>query len=392
MNKNKFDYIIVGAGLAGASAIEGIRQVDAQGSVLFIGAESQPPYHRPPLTKGLWSGKKTPEDIFVHKTEFYDAQNVTVRYGARIVSVDTASKSVTDAAATEYGFEKLLLATGGTPNRLSIPGGDLDGIMYYRYLDDYLNLAPLAREGKSALVIGGGFIGTEIAAALTLRNLEITMLFPEKHPCSRIFPRDLGNHILEEYKKRGVTMLTEDVPVAIEKNNAAFRVRTKNGRTLDADIVIAGIGLSPSTELAKTAGLAVADGIAVNSFLQTSHPDMYAAGDNAQFPEHLLHISRRAEHWDSALNQGKHAGKNMAGAREPYTYLSYFFSDLFDFGYEAVGDIDSRLQTRAQWSVKNVKGIVYYTKENKIRGMLMCNEWDKVDYARGMIMSDAPPL
>lgn len=388
MNEKKYDYIIVGGGLAGASAVEGIRERDMKGSILLIGEEPHLPYNRPPLTKGLWTGKKKVEDIFVQKADYYSQQNVEVRRGVKVISIVPETMSVTDNTGAVYGFDKLLLATGGTPNRLRIPGGDLQGILYYRNLEDYLTLEPLAKDGKSVVIIGGGFIGTEIAAALTLRNLKITMIFPEEYPCAKIFPEYLGQSIIYQYRKRGIAVLAGDIPTSIEKNGGMFRIHTKNARVIEADIVVAGIGISPSTELAKIAGLVIGDGVAVNSFLQTSHPDIYAAGDNTQFPQHWLGTTSRVEHWDNALNQGKQAGKNMAGANESYNYLSYFFSDLFDLGYEAVGEIDSRMQTRAEWQEENLKGIVYYLRDNKTRGMLMCNVWDNVEHARSLIIQE----
>ena len=390
MSEKKYDYIIAGGGLAGASAVEGIRERDAKGSILLIGEERHMPYHRPPLTKTLWSGKKQLEDIFVQKEEFYTKQKVTLKRGTKVIAIRPDSKSVTDSTNTTHRFGKLLLATGGMPKRLRIPGGELPGVVYYRYLDDYLDTHPKAQEGKSVVVIGGGFIGTEIAAALTLKKLKVTMVFPASRPCNRIFPDYLGEHILKEYLKRGITVLTGDVPMVIEKKGDAFRVHTKKDNLLEADILIVGIGITPSTELAQKAGLAVADGIMLNSFLQTTHPDIYAAGDNACYPDKWHGAATRVEHWDNALNQGKCAGKNMAGAQEEYTHMPYFFSDLFDFGYEAVGEIDSRLETRAEWQEPNEKGIVYYVKENTIRGVLLCNVWDKVDAARASIRNNEP--
>ena len=390
MNERKYSYVIVGGGLAGASAAEGVREIDKNGPVLIIGEEPSAPYHRPPLTKGLWTGKKKAEDIFVWKDDSLSHLNIEMKLGTKVVSVNPDAKTVTDGAGGTYGFGKLLLATGGTPKRLPVPGGGLSIVSYYRYFEDYVRMRERVQEGKSAIIIGGGFIGTEIAAALSLKNLKITMLFPEDRPCFKVFPDYLGRQILKMYRERGITILTKDTPVRIEKTNNACRVLTKNGLTLSADICIAGIGISPETGLAQSARLATADGIVVNSFLQTSHPDIYAAGDNAAYPEKTLEKTMRYEHWDNALNQGKQAGRNMAGAQEQYTYMPYFFSDLFDFGYEAVGEIDSRLDTRPEWKEENVKGIVYYLKENKIRGVLLCNVWDKVGAARTAIKNNEP--
>jgi NADPH-dependent 2,4-dienoyl-CoA reductase/sulfur reductase-like enzyme len=390
MSETKYSYIIVGGGLAGASAAEGIREIDKSGSVLLVGEEPSTPYHRPPLTKGLWTGKKKVQDIFVWKPDFLSGQNIEMKHSTKIVSVNSDAKTVTDASGISYGFGKLLLATGGAPKKLPVPGGDLPAISYYRFLGDYLKVSEQAKDGKSAIIIGGGFIGTEIAAALVQKKLSVTMIFPEDRPCFRVFPDYLGNHILAMYRERGITVLTHDAPVALEEAHGGILVRTKNGLALAADICIAGLGISPETELARGARLTTADGIEVNSFLQTSHPDIYAAGDNAAYPEKTLGKTMRLEHWDNALNQGKLAGRNMAGAQEQYTYMPYFFSDLFDFGYEAVGEIDSRLQTRAEWKEKNVKGIVYYLIDDRIRGVLLCNTWDKVDAARNSIKNNEP--
>jgi 3-phenylpropionate/trans-cinnamate dioxygenase ferredoxin reductase subunit len=390
MSNKRYSYVIIGGGLAGASAAEGIREIDKKGSVLLIGDEPSKPYNRPPLTKGLWTGKKKVQDIFVWKDDVLSGLNIEMKLGTKIVSINPDAKTVTDASGAAYGFEKLLLATGGAPKRLPLPGGTPAAVTYFRYLDDFVKVNERALAGKSAVIIGGGFIGTEIAAALCQRKLNVTMLFPEDRPCFRVFPEYLAVHILELYRQRGITVLTNDAPVAIEDAKGLCRIRTKNGVVLDADICIAGIGLSPETELAQRARLAVADGIVVNSYLQTSHPDIYAAGDNAAYPEKTLAKTMRFEHWDNALNQGKQAGKNMAGANEHYSYMPYFFSDLFDFGYEAVGEIDSRLTTRPVWQEKNVKGIVYYLKEDKIRGVLLCNVWDKVEAARIAIKNNEP--
>jgi NADPH-dependent 2,4-dienoyl-CoA reductase/sulfur reductase-like enzyme len=389
MTDQAYKYVIAGGGLAGASAVEGIRQRDATGSVLIIGNEPSLPYHRPPLTKGLWSGKKKVEDIFVRNQDYYSTNKVDVKLGVSVSSVHPDARTVTDSAGTRYGFEKLLLATGGTPNRLKIPGGDCAGLFYYRYLEDYRKLTTLVKAGKSAIVIGGGFIGTEMAAALADKKVSVTMLFPESRPCFRIFPDYLGNHISKLFKNHGITMLTDDRPMEIEQGAGSYKIKTEKGKRLEADVVIAGIGISPSIGLAKEAGLAVAQGILVNSFLQTSHPDIYAAGDAAIFPDKSLGTTQRVEHWDNALNQGKHAGTNMAGAQKPYSYMSYFFSDLFEIGYEAVGDIDSRLETHADWKEENVKGVIYFIKEHRIRGVLLCNVWDKVDAARALVQSGA---
>lgn len=387
MTVGHYPYIIIGGGLAGASAVEGIREQDRMGAILLIAAEKHLPYDRPPLTKKLWFGKKTLESIFLHDKAFYDNGAVTLLLGRTVSALDAGSKTVTDDHGSTYGFDKLLLATGGAPRRLSIPGGDLDGICYYRTLDDYLRMRALAAEGRSAVVIGGGFIGAEIAAALTINKVKVTMIFPEPYLVNRVFPAALGMAIQERYREKGVVILNGETPASFSRENGQFVTRTSTGRQLASDMVIVGIGIAPSMTLAQGAGLASGNGIMVNELLQTSHTDVYAAGDNAFFPYQALGKTVRVEHWDNALNQGKAAGRNMAGAAQPYTYMPYFFSDLFEFGFEAVGEVNSDLDIVFDWVKANDTGVIYYLKNGKVRGAMMCNVWEKVDAARALVRS-----
>jgi NADPH-dependent 2,4-dienoyl-CoA reductase/sulfur reductase-like enzyme len=209
----------------------------------------------------------------------------------------------------------------------------------------------------------------------------------EEYLVHNIFPRALGSAIQDVYIQRGIKVFTHDEPVSIAKRNKHFVTRTKNGKEIASDVVIAGIGIEPEVNLAKSAGLAVDNGVTVNEFLQSSLPDIYAAGDNADFPYQALGRRMRVEHWDNAVNQGKTAGMNMAGAHTAYNYMPYFFSDLFDFGYEAVGLINSKLETYADWKKENNTGVVYYLEDGFVRGVMCCNVWEKVDAARELIKS-----
>jgi 3-phenylpropionate/trans-cinnamate dioxygenase ferredoxin reductase subunit len=385
MAERSYEYIIVGGGLAGASAVEGIRELDKAGAILLVGIERHLPYDRPHLSKKLWFGKKTVEQIFVHDRDYYDRAGVTMVAGDTVSSLDPKKKTTATAGGSQFQYNKLLLATGGTPRVLSIPGGDLEGISYFRTLDDYLTLRAGAGPGASAVVIGGGFIGSEIAAALAINKVSVTMIFPEPYLVSRIFPEALGTAITAQYRAKGVTMLANEKPASIRRKGARFVTRVGSGREIESDLVVVGIGIAPSLDLPRKAGLVTGNGIIVDDYLQASLPDIYAAGDIAFFPYQALGMQTRVEHWDNALNQGKQAGRNMAGGREPYAYMPYFFSDLFEFGFEAVGEIDSRLETFADWQKKNDTGVVYYLRDGTIRGAMMCNVWDKVEAARGLI-------
>jgi 3-phenylpropionate/trans-cinnamate dioxygenase ferredoxin reductase subunit len=390
MTQQSFKYVVVGTGLAGCHAADGIRALDASGPVLLIGNEQHLPYDRPPLTKKLWFGKKKVEEIFIHDQQYFVDRGVTVLVNTTVAEVSAANKTITCTDSSSYQYEKLLLATGGIPRRLAIEGSELDEIYYYRYLDDFLHLESHVRSGVKALVIGGNFIGSEMAAALNINKADVTMLIRGTHLCEHVFPKSLAAKVQDDCIQRGVTILTEDEPAAIRRRGKNLPTRTRAGREIVSEVIVVGIGIEPQTQLARSAGLTVGDGIVVNKYLQTSSPDIYAAGDNACFPYAALGRSMRVEHWDNAVNQGKAAGLNMAGAGAVYTHMPYFFSDLFDFGYEAVGLCSSKLETHADWQKENDTGVVYYLEDDHVLGAMMCNVWNKVDAAREVIRNHEP--
>jgi NADPH-dependent 2,4-dienoyl-CoA reductase/sulfur reductase-like enzyme len=372
-------YLIVGGGMTGDAAVKGIRERDADGSIVLVSAEQHPPYARPPLTKGLWSGAD--EAKIWRGTE---AAGADLRLGRRIVSLDLDGHRATDDAGNEYTWEKLLLATGGRPR--TIPGAE--GVVYYRTLDDYRAVRSRVHDGARAVVIGGGFIGSEIAASLTANGCLVTMIFPEAGISSRVLPAELSAYVTEDYRKRGVEVLTEETVEAA----AAVSVTTGSGRTIEADIVIAGLGLEPAVDLAEAVGLEVDNGIVVDEFGRVAgHEDVFAAGDVASFPVAALGRRFRVEHEDHAKSHGRTVGANMAGANAPYEHLPFFYSDMFDLGYEAVGEVDSRLETLERWQQPNRKGIVAYLDEaRRPRGFLYWNVWDHVERGRELISAGAP--
>ena len=380
--ENRYRYVIVGGGLAGASAIEGIRELDPSGSIALFARENRLPYDRPPLSKGLWLGRSKLEDLPVHDESFYRSLGARLYLNTEIVEIDPPKHQVSDGEGNRYAYEKLLIATGGSPRRLSFGEGALQ---YYRTVEDYLLLKEQAERAEEFVLIGGGFIGGELAAALTANNKKVTMIFPEQAILQRMLPGTLASFVTDYYRSRGVNILTGDLPVNAERSNGRTTVTARSGRKLSADAAIAAVGLDLHTEMAMRAGLNVSNGIVVNSLLQSSDPDIYAAGDIASFPSKLLEKVIRIEHWDNALAQGKHAGVNMAGAEKPFVYMPYFYSDLFDLGFEAVGELDSRLDTIADWKEEFREGVVYYLDNGRVRGVLLWNVWGQVDTARWII-------
>jgi NADPH-dependent 2,4-dienoyl-CoA reductase/sulfur reductase-like enzyme len=384
-----FRYAIVGAGVAGAAAVRGIREWD-EGSILLVGAEPHPPYHRPPLTKDLWFGRTSFDGIWVAPAAFFADNHVELVTGTRVTALDLGRHELGDDHGRVYRYDKLLVATGGEPRRLAIPGGELGGVCYYRTVDDYVRARDRARPGSPVVVIGGGFLGSELAAALAGLGVDVTMIFPQRTLVPRALPAELGRALVERYVARGVRMLTGDAPVAIERRGDGLRTRTRRGRQIESELVIVGIGITPSVELARRAGLQVADGIVVDEYLRASDPDVYAAGDNALFPSPFLDERRRIEHWDGAQSQGELAGANMAGRRERYDYLPYLSSELFEVGYEAVGHVSTALDTWVDWDEPATSGTVYYLRQGRVEGVLLYNRPEKLDAARELIRRSVP--
>jgi len=364
-----YKYLIVGGGMTGDSAVRGIRDHDKDGSIGLVGAESHPPYSRPPLSKALWQGKD--ESSVWRGTEDL---GVELLLGRRIVSLDLDAHRATDDQGEEYEYERLLLATGGKPRRLD----DAPDAIYFRTLDDYRRLREAAKDGQRVLVVGGGFIGSEIAAALVGAGAEVSMTFPEPTIGFRLFPQALGEFVNDYYRQKGVEV------------NAGGMV--SDPRELGSELVVAGLGILPNVELAEASGLTVDNGIVVDEYGRVDgRDDVFAAGDVANFPSPVLGGVFRVEHEDHANTHGKVVGSNMAGAGVVYDHLPLFYSDLFDLGYEAVGEVDSHLATVETWEEPNRKGtIVYVDDERRPRGFLLWDTWGKVDAARELIRAAQP--
>jgi len=378
-----YDYLIIGAGMTTDAAAKAIRKADAEASIGMVGSERQAPYERPPLTKALWKGDKPVDSIDLGT----DRSGAVLHLQRRIEALDRDDRSARDDQGDTYRYRRLLLATGATPRKLPFAG---ERVINYRTLDDYLSLRRYAVPGAKIAVVGGGFIGSEIAASLSAVGCQVTMLFPGASLGAGRFPAALAKFVDGYYRERGV-VLTPGIKVVDGRPDAdGVEIALSDGTTCRADAVVAGLGVTPNTSLAERAGLRVDNGIIVDEHLRSSDSDIFAAGDVANFHNAALDLRQRVEHENAAISMGAHAGRAMTGASEAYTLMPYFYSDLFDLGYEAVGLLDDRLEVVENWTVPYREGVVYYIDDGRVRGVLLWNVWGQVDAARELIAERGP--
>ncbi len=379
-------YLIIGGGETADSAVRGIRELDKNGTIAIISNETDPPYDRPPLSKSLWKGKPL-EKIWRNTKDL----GVDLYLSTSAKTLDVKSKKIATDKGKEFQFQKLLFANGGTPRKLSFENPEIN---YYRYLEDYRRLRIGMEQANSFGIIGGGFIGSEIAAVLTDQGKKVSMVFMEDGISARVFPKYLVDYINAYYQQKGVALFPGTTIENVEPRGKQWTLRIKDNsgteKLVFSDYVIAGLGIIPNTQIAEQSGIEISNGININQNCETNHPDIYAAGDIANYFDPILEVRRRVEHEDNAKAMGLAAGKNMAGEPSPYNYLPFFYSDMFDLGYEAVGELDSRLDIFSDWQEKFKKGVLYYTKNGLLRGVLLWNVWGKVDAARELIKQRGP--
>lgn len=382
-----YEYLIIGGGITADSAVKGIRELDPSGTIGVLSIEPDPPYDRPPLSKGMWKGK--PRDKILRHTADKGAE---LHLKTRAVSLDTGTKTVTDDKGAQYTYDKLLYATGGKPLRLPFAGED---IMYFRTLQDYERLRAQADQKNTIGVIGGGYIGSELAAALAMYGKQVVMILLEETINGAKFPRELGDFLNRYFRERGVEVRPQESVTGIERRGERYAISTRgvndsHTHEYQVDVVVAGLGLKPNVELAQAAGLEVDNGVLVDEHLRTTAPDVYAAGDVASAYRPLLGKRMRIEHEDNANAMGRAAGHNMAGANEKLEYQPYFYSDLFDLGYEAVGELGANMEKVQDWQEPFKKGVIYYLDHGRVRGVVLWDVWKKLDAARALMAEPGP--
>lgn len=379
----KFPYIIIGGGMAGDMAVRGIREHDEAAPIALFSTEAFPPYDRPPLSKGLWLSDETIEDIDRETADL----GVEMFLDTKVVKIERDNRLIITEAGDTFEYGKLLLATGGYPRRFQ---PDCPGVLYYRGRADYEALSAATREKRKIAVIGGGYIGSEIAAALATNGHEVTMFFPESGLLGRILPADISQFVSTEFKKRGVDLRPGSFVKSINRSDT-FQIQTESGGAFESDVVIAGLGIIPHIELARDAGIVTSDGIEVNEFMQTSDPNIFAAGDVASVYSPALGMRRRVEHEQNANRTGKTAGVAMAGAPKSIgDFLPMFYSDAFDLSWEGVGEASAAMDHHVVWEEPFKKGAIYYLADGYLRGAVMWNQWNKLGEIRKLIRSGQP--
>jgi len=372
----KRTFVIVGAGLAGAKAAETLREEGYDGRIVIVGDEGELPYERPPLTKEYLRGEVPRARAYVRLPPFYGEHEIELWTGTRVSGLDTTRSRIVLDDSDELHYDRLLLATGAQPRRLKVPGASLDGVHYLRTLADCDLLRERLAAGGKVVVIGAGWIGTEFAASARQAGLEVTVIDPAALPFARILGNRIGALYRDVHRDHGVEMLLGTGVKAIEGSGVTECVRTTDGRAIDCDFVVVGIGVTPNVELAERAGLYIDNGIVVDQRMATTNPDVFAAGDvaSAWHPFYEQHI--RVEHWANALNQGPAAGRAMLGDEASYDRIPYFYSDQYEIGMEYLGYAPKWDKVVVRGSRATREFLAFWLRDDRVIAGMNMNVWD----------------
>jgi 3-phenylpropionate/trans-cinnamate dioxygenase ferredoxin reductase subunit len=385
-------YAILGGGMvAGYAAQELIERGLAGGDLMIVSADTVLPYERPPLSKGFLRGDEDEASTLINDAAFYAGHGIEVRLETPVARIDVAAKRLHLAGGGEVAFERLLIATGARVRTLDVPGSDLEGLCYLRSLDDSRRIHALAEGRETAVVLGSGFIGMEVAAVLTQLGLHTTLAFPDERVWSHFFTPEMSAFFERYYEAQGVTIARGERAVGLGGTGRVASVEMRSGRSLPAELVVAGVGVVPNVELAQAAGLEVDNGILVNEYLETSAPDVLAAGDVANYLDVRAGKRRRAEHWDNAVEQGKHVARTLAGEREPFVHVPYFFSDVFDLSYELWGDTDGADEVVTLGDLETPSFSVWWQREGRtVAAFVMGRTDEERELAQDLVSGSKP--
>jgi 3-phenylpropionate/trans-cinnamate dioxygenase ferredoxin reductase subunit len=378
-------FVIVGASLAGAKAAETLRAEGFDGRVVLIGAEAERPYERPPLSKDYLRGEVGREKVYVHDESFYAANEIELRLGRTAANLDLSINEVALDDGKRVRYDRLLIATGAEPRRLSVPGEALDGVLYLRDVSDSDAMRARLDRGGSVVVIGAGWIGAEVAASARQRGLNVTVIDRVGVPLERVLGAEVGAIYRDVHTDHGVRMLMGTGVAAFEGTTAVERVRTSDGRAVDCDFVVVGVGVRPRARLATQAGLYVDDGILVDERLQTSMPGVFAAGDVAMTHYPFYGRRIRVEHWANALHQGPVAARNMLGGSQAYDRVPYFFSDQYDVGMEYAGFAPTWDRVVLRGDPASREFIAFWLVQDRVVAGMNVGVWDVTDEIQRLI-------
>jgi 3-phenylpropionate/trans-cinnamate dioxygenase ferredoxin reductase component len=385
-------FVVVGSGLAAGKAVEELRAEGFSGAVVVYGDEHHLPYERPPLSKGFLLDADPLDVVFVHDPDWYEQRDVDLRLGTAVTAIDLAAHEVVTATGRQR-YDKLLLATGATPRRLAMADESGAPVAYLRTIEDSQRLKATFREGLRVAIIGGGWIGLEVAAAARGAGCAVTVLESLDLPLLRVLGPEVAGTFADLHRDHGVDLRTSVQVAAVEAKDGGAVVRLADGATVEADLLVVGVGVSPNDALARDAGLATDNGVLVDERLRTSDPDVFAAGDVANHQHPRLGRRIRVEHWDTAIEQGKTAARNMLGLDVSYDRLPYFFSDQYDLGMEYVGSVGPEGYDDVLVSPGAEAGAftAYWLRQGIVQAAMQVNSWDESDGLWTAVGKDLSP-
>jgi len=382
-------FVIAGASLAGAKAAETLREEGFDGRVVLLGEETERPYERPELSKGFLLGKKPADKLYVHPADFYAGHDIELRTSTTVTALDPGAHEVVLDGGERLGYDRLLLATGASPRRFPVAGGDLPGVVYLRRMGESDDLRTAIQGASRVVVVGAGWIGSEVAACARMLGAEVSMIAPEAVPLERVLGPEVGAVYRDLHADKGVDLHLSTGVDRIEGTDAATGVRTSDGTLVEGDLVVVGIGAAPRDELARAAGLEVDNGVLTDEHLRTSDPDIYAAGDVANVMHPFYGKRIRVEHWANALNQGPAAARNMLGAGTAYSRVPYFYSDQYDFGMEYNGYATEWDRVVFRGDPASREFLAFWVRDGRVLAGMNANIWDQADGIKALVRSGA---
>ncbi|HKW16555.1 MAG TPA: FAD-dependent oxidoreductase [Terriglobales bacterium] len=371
-------FVILGGGMVAGYAAKQLAELGLeQGQLAIVSADSAPPYERPPLSKGFLAGKDSEESVRINAQEFYQKHGIDLRLECKVSRVDLKGKRLVLDRGGQLAFEKLVIATGARPRTLNIPGARLANVFYLRSLSDSKAIRDAASDAKQALVIGGGFIGMEVAAVLAQKEIAVTMVLSDDRIWKRFFSPEMSKFFENYYTSRGVRLVKSTSVKEFRGNGSVSSALVEDGQSVSCDLVVAGIGVEPVTDFLAASGLQIENGVLVNEYLQTSHPDVFAAGDVANYQDLIFGKRRRVEHWDNAVSQGQYCARSLMGEKAPFKHVPYFFSDVFDLSYEYWGDSSGAEQIVLRGDVTTKSFSAWWLRQKRVVAAFTMNRPDE---------------